>query len=96
MAKYDSQSAPEKPKSHPNLPIVEEKKVIKSKESHNPPTDDDFAGGIFKKIEGDFSGESFALAIHEQDCYGRTHSLKNTLHFWQGSALEFKTQFDKA
>lgn len=98
MSKHESQESKseDKPKSHPNLPIVEEKKVVDIREAHNPPPDADFNKGTFVMTDGFHVGEKFALAIHEPDCYGKTHSMKNTLHFWQGNAADVKLQFEKA
>lgn len=57
------------------------------------PKDEDYTDGIFVKRKGDWQGEEFALAIHEPDTYGRTHSCKNSLHFWQGNEDEFDAAF---
>lgn len=82
----------DKPKPHPNLPVVEEKKV-EVKELSNAPKDEDFVKGWFKDRE---TGEVFSLAVHEPDDYFRTHSLKNSLHFQQVTEAEFRLRFDKA
>lgn len=72
--------------------------------------DKDFTGGLFKmrnyvsrvNSEGRevrettlYPGESFALCQHDPDVYGRTHSLKNSLHFWEGSESQFQMYFEK-
>ncbi len=41
-------------------------------------------------------GEHYALCIHEPDGYQRTHTAKNTVHFWQGTKTEFRALFEKA
>jgi hypothetical protein len=64
-------------------------------ENGGAPKDEEFTDGIFVKAEGDFSGEDFALCIHPPDTYGKTHSLKNSLHFWQGTKEEFRKTFEK-
>ena len=80
--------------SHPNLPVVNADEVSEALDPRsNPPRDEDHSKGIFKRIS---DGELYALAIHKPDCYNRTHSLKNSLHFWQGNESEFRIQFDKA
>ena len=80
--------------SHPNLPVVEQAKSAEAFDPRsNPPKDEDHSAGVFKRIS---DGELYALAIHSPDCYNRTHSLKNTAHFWQGNESEFRIQFDKA
>jgi hypothetical protein len=54
------------------------------------PKDEDFTDGIFE-----MDGEKYALCIHDEDHYGRTHSCKNSVHFWQGSKEEFNASFNK-
>lgn len=81
-----------KPKTHPNLPVVDTKEV-EIKETSNGPRDEDFTRGNFKDKE---TGEVFALAIHEPDDYFRTHSLKNSAHFFQCTESEFRLRFDRA
>lgn len=54
------------------------------------PDDEEFTDGIFEK-----DGEPFALCIHRADGYGRTHSLKNSIHTWQGTKEEFNAAFTK-
>lgn len=73
--------------------------------------DEDYTGGLFKMraqvsthdSEGNekrestlYPGEAFALCVHEPDTYGRTHSLKNSIHFWEGSLGAFERFFEKA
>ena len=54
------------------------------------PKDEEFSG-LYADRE---TGEKFALAIHEPDCYYRTHSLKNTTRFFQCTEAEFRQRFD--
>ena len=79
--------------SHPNLPVIDfvaPPAILDPRAM--PPRDEDHDKGAFTRLS---DGELYALAIHEKDTYGRTHSLKNTLHFWQGSEPEFRMQFTK-
>lgn len=55
------------------------------------PKDEDFTDGIFT-----MEGEKYALCIHKPDVYGRTHTLKNTRHLWQGKEAQFNSHFEKA
>lgn len=75
----------------PNIPVVEESPV----ESDVPKgaSDEDYKDGQFVDRE---TNEKFALCIHDADDYGRTHSLKNSLHFYQCTEEEFRQKFDKA
>ncbi len=61
----------------------------------NPPKNSEFNQGIYVMKEGAHIGEEFALAIHEADTYDRTHSLKNSVHFWQGNKKQFRETFEK-
>jgi hypothetical protein len=54
------------------------------------PKDSEFKGN-YKKTD---SGEPYALAVVSDDALGRTHKAKNSLHYWEGTAQEFKNQFD--
>lgn len=57
------------------------------------PPDEEFTDGVFiSKIDG----EQYALCKHDADGYGRTHSLKNSIHTWQGNSAEFNATFEKA
>lgn len=40
-------------------------------------------------------GEPYALAVVRDDPEGKTHKAKNNVHFWEGTAQEFKDRFDK-
>ena len=73
------------------LPVVEVKPIAE-KLSPVAPTDEKYTDGIFLKRS---DGEKYALCIHEEDNYGRTHSLKNTAHFWQGTKEQFQEHFEK-
>lgn len=75
------------------LPQVEEKPLPQPL-AIEAPGDNEFHRGLYVMREGHHAGEQFALAIHDEDLYGKTHSLKNSLHFWQGTAEEFRTNFD--
>lgn len=77
---------------HKNLPVVESKLPQSRVTESNAPTDDKFTEGTFIHAG---QQEPYALATHEPDAYGRTHSLKNTLHFWQGTKEEFNKFFNK-
>ncbi len=71
---------------------VPEGEVIKS----NPPANSDFnLKKLYVMKEGNHIGEEFVLCIHEEDTYGRTHSLKNQVHFWQGNEKQFRQCFEK-
>ena len=59
----------------------------------DPLTDDKFVHGLYKDRK---TGEAFALYQHEPDGYDKTHSLKNSVHFWQGDAEAFFLKFEKA
>lgn len=54
------------------------------------PKDEEYTDGLATK-----DGEDYAVAIVEDAPNGRTHFAKNTLHFWNGTAEEFKAQFEK-
>ncbi len=75
-----------------------------------PPQDHEFVNGIYKmrayvsRIDSEgnekreatlYPNESFALCIHPPNTYGRTHSLKNSLHYWEGSIGHFELYFEK-
>lgn len=87
----------------PKAPIVEDVSSPSYK-------DEDFDGGIFRMrerisfvdAEGNekwkgtlHPGEVFALCKHNPDVYGRTHSLKNSVHFWEGSESQFQIAFER-
>lgn len=74
-----------------NIPVVEEKPA--DSEIVKGVADEDFKDGQFVDRE---TNEKFALCIHAADDYGRTHSLKNSLHFYQCTEAEFRLKFDKA
>ncbi len=84
--------------------------IPKVESGANAPKDEDFTDGQFKmrayvtriNSGGDeqkeytlYPGELFALCKHDPDTYGRTHSLKNSLHLWQGSEGQFQMYFEK-
>jgi len=41
-------------------------------------------------------GEPYGLCVVQDAPDGRTHFAKNSVHFWNGSATDFKLKFDKA
>lgn len=78
---------------HPNLPVVDAVPMPESRIKESCfPAEEKFTDGVF--IHAD-QQEKYALAIHEPDAYGRTHSLKNTIHSWQGTKEEFNRVFNK-
>lgn len=92
-----------------NIPFVAKPEIITAEEKCIP--DSDFTDGLWKMRErvpyaasdGEqkwrgtlHPGEVFALCIHPEDNYQRTHSLKNTVHFWQGKESDFVLNFEKA
>lgn len=88
----DQPPAPLPPLKSSNIPQVE--KIEEAETGHDGgvnPVDDDFTDGIFE-----MNGEKYALCIHEADIYGNTHTLKNSVHFWQGKEADFNTNFKKA
>jgi hypothetical protein len=76
------------------IPKVEAIPIEDHPESSTP-ADHLFKDGQFKKSTGQDKGELFALCIHDADAYGFTHSLKNTVHFWQGTEKQFRENFEK-
>lgn len=88
---------------HPSAPKVAAHEV--------PPQDADFTDGVYKmrafvsRVDSEGNekreatlhpGELFALCIHPANTYGRTHSLKNSLHYWEGTIGQFEAFFEKA
>jgi hypothetical protein len=57
-----------------------------------PPPDSAFTKGTYKCLK---DGKKYALAVHEEDGYGNTHSLKNSSSLWQGDKQSFKENFEK-
>jgi hypothetical protein len=57
------------------------------------PTADKFKNA--KRFIQRSSGEAFALVVHDPDTYGRTHTLMNQAHTWQGTEGEFIMEFEK-
>lgn len=58
----------------------------------NGPTQPDYSkfSGSYKK---DDDGLVYALAVVNDDPLGRTHKALNSLRFWEGTAREFRDQF---
>lgn len=73
-----------------DIPQVEKKETVLPGEEVIP-------SGEFNK--GHFiskaDGEPYALAIIPDDIRGKTHKLKNSAHFWEGTEAEFKEAFDR-
>lgn len=99
----------ESPIPHIGRPNIDNIPEVKSGDI--PPQNKDFTFGRFKMkayivratTDGGeqrestlYPGEEFALCIHDPNSYGRTHSLKNSLHFWEGTEGQFQLQFEKA
>ncbi len=96
----DFHNEPEQPPAPlPKLkasPIPQVEKTIAAETGHDScalPKDEDFTEGVFVNQK---DGNPYALCIHEADGYGRTHSLKNSTHTWQGTEVEFNASFKKA
>lgn len=94
-----------------NIPFVGRPEAPKVAAHEIPPQDADFTEGLYKmrsyvsRIDAEGNekrestlhpGEVFALCIHPANTYGRTHSLKNSLHYWEGSIGQFEAYFEKA
>lgn len=77
------------------IPLAVAKEAPTPLDQGGAPLDEEYTDGLYVMPEGDFAGEVFALCIHPADTYGRTHSLKNSLHAWQGTKDEFKKTFEK-
>jgi len=95
LAEIEHPSAPLPKLVASPIPQVEARPEVSTVVSGGAPADEDYAGGIFTMTAGAWIGEDFALCIHAPDTYERTHSLKNSLHFWQGKAEEFRKTFEK-
>lgn len=85
------QPEPLPPVSESPLPVVEPDPIPFHVEE-DPLTDDKFKDGIYIHRK---TRKPFALYKHAPDGYERTHSLKNTAHFWQGTEEEFFLAFEK-
>lgn len=73
------------------IPQIERKEAAETgHDSCKLPCDEDHTHGIFTA-----DGEDYALCIHEPDGYGNTHTLKNSLHLWQGKEAEFNAKFSR-
>ena len=70
----------------PQIVIVPEDVKVE----HSTPKDEEYTGGLWTK-----DGEPYALCIHEPNEAGKTHTLKNSRHFWQGTNEEFKAAFER-
>lgn len=98
VALEDNDTAPEQPKTPlPKLTASPIPQVQDGTENTpfvpgDAPKDEDYTDGVFTRTS---DGEDYALAIHEPDTYGKTHSAKNSRHFWQGTKEEFKKEFEK-
>jgi hypothetical protein len=73
------------------IPVVEKTPVAESGfDACKIPDDENFTDGLYEK-----DGEAYALCIHTADGYGNTHTLKNTLHTWQGTKEQFNAAFTR-
>lgn len=77
------------------IPFVAAEMIEEAKSLENAPKDEDFIDGLFVMKQGYHVGEEFALCIHEPNTYGRTHTLRNTQHQWEGTKKEFRQAFEK-
>lgn len=92
----DDNAAPEPEQPKPplpkltasNIPVVEASEVDTGIDAVTVPPDEDFTEGTYY-----LGSEPYALAIHAKDGYGNTHTLKNTLHLWQGNEEAFNATF---
>lgn len=78
-----------------NIPQITEDEVSTESTDGIVFRDEDFSDGIYVMRKGLHVGEEFALFRHPKDTYERTHSLKNSKHFWQGKEEEFTSSFEK-
>ena len=73
------------------IPVVDIPSVAETGlDSCKMPEDGDFTHGLYE-----LNGEKYALCIHKADGYGNTHTLKNTLHTWQGTKEQFNATFTR-
>jgi hypothetical protein len=72
-----------------NIPKVEGKSNL-PQVSDGTPKDEDYSGS-YTKID---DGEEYALAVVADAAMNRTHFAKNSVHSWNGTKEEFRTQFD--
>lgn len=79
-----------------NIPQVSSDEVVSDEVDGIVFRDEDFTDGHYVMRKGAHVGETFALYKHEPDTYAKTHSLKNSQHFWQGNEAEFAVAFEKA
>lgn len=73
------------------IPVVESANAAET--GHDDcklPEDGDFTHGLYE-----MNSEKYALCIHAPDGYGNTHTLKNTLHTWQGTKEQFNASFTR-
>lgn len=71
-----------------NIPTVEDTPALPS--AAEVPADSEYKGTYKGK-----DGEKYALAVREDEPSEKTHFLKNSRHFWNGTLAEFKDQFEK-
>jgi hypothetical protein len=83
--------APKHPKNIPFVPEVETKNLPKV--PGDEPAIETYSGHYIESA----SGQEFALSVVEYNDArdGRTHFAKNSQKFWNGTADEFKAQFEK-
>lgn len=70
------------------IPVVK-KKELAVVEAHNPPGDHQFTFLARRDVDK----QLYAVAVHEPNTYGRTHTAKNSESYWDGTMEQFRTQF---
>lgn len=85
----DEDAANHKPAVESSLPSGSRTNVPNVPLSASMPADGEFKGRYKNKKDG----EEYALVVVEDDPDGKTHKLKNTAHFWEGSEEEFSATF---
>lgn len=73
-----------------NIPVAQESVSTGTAGSVRPKLED-YDGEYIRKSDG----ETYALAVVEDDPSGKTHNAINTLHFWEGTEEQFKVEFAK-
>lgn len=87
-------AAPKPPGEMPkNIPKIELPKAEDVRYIGQPPPNEVYKGS-YRQLS---TGHLFALAVAKpQDVEnGKTHFLKNNVYSWNGTALEFREQFEK-
>ncbi len=89
-ATVEQPKAPLPPLKASPIPQIQPVEEIVERAEGQPPNDHEYTDGIYTD-----GVEDFALAIVESERNDKTHFLKNSLHFWNGSETEFKLKFTK-